>query len=120
MSSLQMKYFVLKPAGDDAYARAARKALQTYSLEITGENPSMANDMWKWAVREENAHHERGEALASAQRAVGDLRERSATLADDLRGLLDRLGSSEPVSEDDERLITGILERAWELEGGKV
>jgi hypothetical protein len=31
MNGLLMKYFVLKPAGDDRYAAASRKAMRAYA-----------------------------------------------------------------------------------------
>ena len=44
MSGLFMKYFVLKPAGNDAYAAASRAAMFRYALFIREENPEIWND----------------------------------------------------------------------------
>lgn len=52
MSGLQMKYFVLKPSGDDKYAEASRKAMRAYSNHIQNENPELAEDLRKWADSE--------------------------------------------------------------------
>ena len=49
MSGLLMKYFVLKPEGDDAYAQASRKALRAYAGMIITENPDLADDLREWA-----------------------------------------------------------------------
>jgi hypothetical protein len=53
MSGLEMKYFVLKPKGDDAYALASRKAMLAYARAITSENKILAEDLRKWAKYEE-------------------------------------------------------------------
>jgi len=49
---LMMKYFVLKPAGDDAYAAASRAAMFRYALFIREENPALARQIWDWATGE--------------------------------------------------------------------
>lgn len=51
MSGLLMKYFVLKPTGDDAYAQASRAALEAYENAIRQENPEMAEDLRLWRAR---------------------------------------------------------------------
>lgn len=48
MNGLQMKYFVLKPKGDDVYAEASRAALRAYANHIAVENMELANDLWEW------------------------------------------------------------------------
>ena len=52
MSGLEMRYFVLKPRGTDAYAVAARDALLEYADSISGENPDLASDIREWVRRE--------------------------------------------------------------------
>lgn len=52
MDGLQMKYFVLKPKGDDAYAIASRKAMLAYSKVIEETNPVLAQELKIWATRE--------------------------------------------------------------------
>lgn len=45
---LQMKYFVLNPAKDDAYGEASRKAMLAYSAAIMQENPELATGLFDW------------------------------------------------------------------------
>lgn len=49
---LQMKYFVLKPKGDDLYACASRRAMRQYALTIRRANPQFAHDLLAWADAE--------------------------------------------------------------------
>lgn len=49
---LKLKYFVLKPKGDDIYAKASREAMKTYANYIEEINPQFANDLKDWADRE--------------------------------------------------------------------
>jgi hypothetical protein len=49
---LKLKYFVLKPGGDDIYAMASRAAMTTYAQVIEHANLKMANDLRDWANRE--------------------------------------------------------------------
>lgn len=55
MSGLEMKYFVLKPRGNDAYAAASRKALRAYSSQIEEENPELGRQLRGWANKESMA-----------------------------------------------------------------
>ena len=48
MNGLLMKYFVLKPAGNDAYAAASRAAMWRYAEMIENKNPDLARDLCKW------------------------------------------------------------------------
>lgn len=55
--SLQMKYFVLKPAGDDKFAAASRAAMVRYSEWIaahaeTDEEKQFATQLMDWASME--------------------------------------------------------------------
>jgi hypothetical protein len=52
MEGLQMKYFVLKPKGDDVYAEASRKAMRAYAAHILNENEVLANELRAWADSE--------------------------------------------------------------------
>lgn len=52
---MQSKYFVLKPKGSDAYAKASRKAMGTYAASIVDENPELADQIIEWIVRETKA-----------------------------------------------------------------
>lgn len=54
MAGLKMKYFVLKPEGDDEYALASREAMANYAAVIRDTNPKLAKDLEKW-VRKESA-----------------------------------------------------------------
>jgi hypothetical protein len=52
MSELQMKYFVLKPAGDDDYAIASRRAMMAYAAWIGDHgNPDLAAELGDWVER---------------------------------------------------------------------
>ena len=53
MSGIEMKYFVLKPKGENIYAEASRKALIAYAETIEDENPEMAQALIEWSSREE-------------------------------------------------------------------
>jgi len=59
MSGLKMKYFVLKPAGDNIYSEASRAAMKEYARVIIDENPNLANDLLKWVSNEFGAHFDR-------------------------------------------------------------
>lgn len=60
MTGLVMKYFVLKPAGDDVHARASRKAMRAYAGVIVNENPDLARELRDWAEQETIKFLERG------------------------------------------------------------
>ncbi len=49
MNGLQMKYFVLKPGGDDIFAAASRKAMRAYSRHIGDVNEIFADELMDWA-----------------------------------------------------------------------
>lgn len=60
MSGLFMKYFVLKPAGDDVYAKASRKAMRAYAWMLKSETEdteinAFADELLAWATREFDA-----------------------------------------------------------------
>ena len=52
MSGLQMKYFVLKPNGNDAYAKASRAAMRAYANHIANENKELCDELREWADSE--------------------------------------------------------------------
>ena len=52
MSGLVMKYFVLKPKGEDVYAKASRIAMFAYSKAIMADNPELSKELWEWASTE--------------------------------------------------------------------
>ena len=52
MSGLAMKYFVLKPRGDDAYAEASRQAMLTYALHIHETDPELCQELRDWVEKE--------------------------------------------------------------------
>ena len=52
---LRMKYFVLKPVGDSAHARASRSAMIMYAGMIAMEDPELSKDLLSWAQYEEEA-----------------------------------------------------------------
>ena len=47
-----MKYFVLKPSGSDAYAKASRAAMRAYANHIASENEELCDELREWADRE--------------------------------------------------------------------
>jgi hypothetical protein len=53
MSGLEMKYFVLKPKGDDPYAVASRMAMLAYADAIMDVNRDLALDLIRWVQKEE-------------------------------------------------------------------
>ena len=53
---LLMKYFVLKPSGNDVYAKASRYAMSIYAMAIEQENPVLARDLRNWIKSERNIH----------------------------------------------------------------
>lgn len=59
MPGLQIKYFVLKPAGDDAHAMSCRAAMRCYARHIEMELPELASEVKDWADAEELASAER-------------------------------------------------------------
>ena len=52
MKGLHMKYFILKPSGDDVYAFASRRALLAYAETIETENPELAESLREWKEAE--------------------------------------------------------------------
>lgn len=46
--ALEMKYFVLKPKGDDAYARASRYAMWAYAERIRSDDAELADSLENW------------------------------------------------------------------------
>ena len=52
MTGLEMKYFVLKPKGDDTYANASRHAMIEYARLIGPSNRKLEKDLVVWANRE--------------------------------------------------------------------
>ena len=50
---MNLKYFVLKPGGDDAYARASRTAMRVFAAEIEQDNFQLAADVKQWCYEEE-------------------------------------------------------------------
>ena len=56
---MEMRYFVLKPKGDNVYAQASRVAMQVYADFIRLEDPQMAEDLYAWLDRVYEARGER-------------------------------------------------------------
>jgi|HubBroStandDraft_6_1064221.scaffolds.fasta_scaffold1390974_2 hypothetical protein len=59
MTGLIMKYFVLKPEGDDDHAIASRRAMTAYAKWIEATNPQLASEIIEWVSRESAASFER-------------------------------------------------------------
>lgn len=51
MNGLQMKYFVLKPTGNNSYATASRRAMLEYAKVIRDTNSELADELRSWAHR---------------------------------------------------------------------
>jgi len=49
MDGLKMKYFVLKPRGNDIFAAASRKAMRAYSRHIGDVDEIFADELMDWA-----------------------------------------------------------------------
>ncbi len=56
-----MEYFVLKPAGDNAYAKAARDAMVTYARSIYYVDPELSKTLWGWEEHEAAANEKPAE-----------------------------------------------------------
>lgn len=52
MQGLEMKYFVLKPKGTNAYAAASRTAMNAYARAIKCANPTLSRELLAWAEDE--------------------------------------------------------------------
>ena len=52
---IEMKYFVLKPKGNNDWAAAARKAMRAYAKHIESIDPDLAESLFLWARNESNA-----------------------------------------------------------------
>lgn len=64
---MQMKYFVLKPKGDDAFAAASRAAMLRYSDMIREHDPKLAAELYDWAAAEASEAHPRMAAETDRQ-----------------------------------------------------
>ena len=51
---ITLKYFVLKPKGNDKYAFASRQAMLIYSELIKEVNPVLAKNLKEWSTREQD------------------------------------------------------------------
>ena len=52
MGALISKYFVLKPRGDDVYAKASRTAMHAYARTIRIADPNLSRQLADWAATE--------------------------------------------------------------------
>lgn len=50
--ALEMKYFVLKPRGNDAFAQASRAAMREYARVIAEVDQKLADELDVWANKE--------------------------------------------------------------------
>jgi hypothetical protein len=53
--SLEMKYFILKPKGTDAFAKASRAAMRVYAKHMIEVDHDLADELRMWADREQIA-----------------------------------------------------------------
>lgn len=58
MSKLKTKYFVLKPEGDDIYAKASRKAMETYAKAIKEGDPEFSEEILEWIGKDFNYYED--------------------------------------------------------------
>ena len=49
---LLMKYFVLKPSGNNIYASASRTAMRAYAHSIENQNLTLSRELREWADSE--------------------------------------------------------------------
>lgn len=61
MSGLEMKYFVVKPNGTDAYAEASRRAIEAYADSIIEHNRPLAHDLIQWIIAEEKLANQKNQ-----------------------------------------------------------
>jgi hypothetical protein len=73
MSGLLMKYFVLKPTGDDAYAKASRSAMRKYADAIAAENADLAADLRDWVSRSQPLEESDWQPIETAPHEVNVL-----------------------------------------------
>ncbi len=78
MTGLEMKYFVLKPAGDSPYHYASRNAMREYAKYIRQENPELSHDIEMWAIDEQGKANQRDiDRKFAEQESDEDIQERS-------------------------------------------
>jgi hypothetical protein len=58
MKMLEMKYFVLKPKGNDVFAEASRAAMRRYAEIIKSVEPGMADELMEWVAAEDETKEE--------------------------------------------------------------
>ena len=51
---LLLRYFVIKPKGNNIYAKASREAMWKYAEVIESTNLIFADDLKEWALKEES------------------------------------------------------------------
>jgi len=67
-SGLKMKYFVLKPEGNDEYARASRVAMRAYATSIKMIDPELTKNLRDWADKETGGLNETKTTLAGKEK----------------------------------------------------
>ncbi len=50
---IHLKYFVLKPGGNSAYAKASRVAMRVFASEIENDNKQLSGELKQWVYQEE-------------------------------------------------------------------
>ena len=78
MKGLQMKYFVLKPGGNDVFAKASRVAMIRYAGEIMDTDRGFALDIIKWVGDEEALVEKEKEREARIEKAAEKFPRNSA------------------------------------------
>ena len=64
-SGLHLKYFVVKPRGEDIHAAASRRAIHAYAKVIKPTNPGFAQALTDWASQEGALAYTKEEEAAS-------------------------------------------------------
>ncbi|WBC28402.1 terminase large subunit [Rhodobacteraceae phage LS06-2018-MD05] len=63
MAGLKMKYFVLKPEGNDIYAEASRMAMREYANTIASVNIEFATEIKEWVTAIDPEREQENELL---------------------------------------------------------
>ena len=67
---LELKYFVLKPAGRSPHAYAARDAMRTYAESIKFHDEMLAKSLHEWADDERRRAHAQGGMAIGPDREI--------------------------------------------------
>lgn len=114
MDGLIMKYFVLKPSGDDPYAVASCKAMKKYAQSIEMENGKLSEELRGWVGKEEVSRMDRRfnnppkSESGNSQNVNQQLKAEIAEVWNDLSGLAVK-------NDIDQAIIVDAVERLKQL-----